>query len=113
MSSRADEAAACPDPEPLAFEMKVVRAELGLTRMAFADLLGFHWQSITKWETGGARPKDPSVILKLMSVAPHRADRILGAAREVWLDAPFLERLQQLREAREEIGDVAGEAVPA
>ena len=64
--------------------MKHLRKSLGLSQEAFADLLGFSFVSVNKWENEASAPTGLSaVLLQLLKTAigRHGPDRIMTELR--------------------------------
>ncbi len=65
-------------------DVKHLRKSFGLSQEAFADLLGFSFVSVNKWENDASAPTGLSaVLLELLKTAlsRHGAERVLTELR--------------------------------
>ena len=54
-------------------ELKVLRARMGLTQAALAELLGVTWSTVARWETGQRRI--PLIAVRLLECLRRERQR--------------------------------------
>lgn len=97
-----------PEESALAKTLRAARAASGMTQGELATALGIGQQTVSKWETGAARPK-PMVVAALAELLGLTSARILALAGYIEADASEL-RVEPTTSELAELADLDPEA---